>query len=82
MAASHRARAVVGHTATGGRAHFSYIACVHMVSFAAWKLKLDEGIVEKIDAKAGGAPVPGQAGPVEGSTATGRIRTGDLCDDI
>ena len=35
-AAPHRAWAVAGRTATGGRAHFfSYTACVHMISFAA-----------------------------------------------
>ena len=33
------------------------------------------------EAKAGGAPVPGRARPVGGSTATGRVQTGDLCHD-
>ena len=35
VAASHRAWAVVARTTAGGWAHFSYIACVHMISVAA-----------------------------------------------
>ena len=35
VAASHRAWAVVGRTAAGGWAHFSYIGCVYMISDAA-----------------------------------------------
>ena len=37
--------------------------------------------MRRINETAGGAPVPSRARPVGGSTATGRVRTGDLCDD-
>ena len=61
----------------GSFSFFSNVA-VHQLSEAARQGNSDEWLKE---AKAGGAPVPGRARLVGGCTATGRVRTGDLCDD-
>ena len=42
VAASHRARAVVGRIAAGGWAHFFLYGRVHMISDGAGQVKIDE----------------------------------------
>ena len=79
VAASRRAWAVAGRTAAGAWAHFFIMHEVNEID-AARSEKVDKADA-KVNEKAGGAPVPSRARPVGGSTATGRVRTGDLCDD-
>ena len=80
VAASRRAGAVVGRTAAGGWAHFLFMSYV-AVGPSSVVARQGYTVVWLKEAKAGGAPVPGRARLVGGSTATGRVRTGDLCDD-
>ena len=46
----------------------------------AWKTEESKVVKKRMQNKREG-PQSGQAGPVAGSTATGRVRTGGLCDD-
>ena len=61
-----------------GLIFFLSFVAVHQLTEAARQGNTDEWLKES---KAGGAAVPGRARPLGGSTATGRVRTGDLCDD-